>query len=68
MDSSRAKVIVSEALYRVGDRCVQILGGAGLTGDTRVSQIFRDLRAFRVYDGPSEVHRFSLARRLLSGK
>jgi acyl-CoA dehydrogenase len=68
MDSSRAKVIVSEALYRVADRCVQILGGTGLTNDTRVSQIFRDLRAFRVYDGPSEVHRFSLARRLLAGK
>ncbi len=68
MDSSRAKVIVSEALYRVGDRCVQILGGAGLSSDTRVSQIFRELRAFRVYDGPSEVHRFSLARRLLAGK
>jgi acyl-CoA dehydrogenase len=68
MESSRAKVIVSEALYRVADRCVQILGGSGLTNDTRVSQIFRELRAFRVYDGPSEVHRFSLARRLLAGK
>lgn len=65
MESSRAKVIVSEALYRVADRCVQILGGAGLTADTRVAQIFRELRAFRIYDGPSEVHRFSLARRLV---
>jgi acyl-CoA dehydrogenase len=68
MESSRAKVIVSEALYRVADRCVQILGGTGLTSDTVVAQIFRELRAFRVYDGPSEVHRFSLARRLLAGK
>ncbi len=68
MESSRAKVVVSEALYRVADRCVQILGGSGLTNDTRVAQIFRELRAFRVYDGPSEVHRFSLARRLLAGK
>jgi acyl-CoA dehydrogenase len=68
MDSSRAKVIVSEALYRVADRCVQILGGTGLTNDTRGSQIFRDLRAFRVLYGPFEVHRFSLARRLLAGK
>lgn len=68
MESSRAKVIVSEALYRVADRCVQILGGAGLTSDTQVAQIFRELRAFRVYDGPSEVHRFSLARRLVANK
>ena len=66
MDSSRAKVIVSEALYRVGDRCVQVLGGLGLTSDTVVAQIFSELRAFRIYDGASEVHRWSLARRLLT--
>jgi acyl-CoA dehydrogenase len=65
-ESSRAKVIVSEALYRVADRCVQIMGGMGLTLDTPVGQIFRELRAFRVYDGPSEVHRWSMARKILS--
>jgi acyl-CoA dehydrogenase len=64
-ESSRAKVIVSEALYRVADRCVQVLGGLGLTADTAIAQIFRELRAFRIYDGPSEVHRWSIARRLL---
>jgi acyl-CoA dehydrogenase len=64
-ESSRAKVMVSEALFRVADRCVQILGGLGLTADTVVAQIFRELRAFRIYDGPSEVHRWSIARRLL---
>jgi acyl-CoA dehydrogenase len=66
-ESSRAKVIVSEALYRVADRCVQILGGLGITGDTVVQQVFRELRAFRIYDGPSEVHRWAIARRLASG-
>ena len=65
MESSRAKVMVSEAVYRVADRCVQVLGGLGLTGDTVVAQIFRETRAFRVYDGPSEVHRWSLSRKLL---
>lgn len=63
--SSRAKVMVSEAVYRVADRCVQILGGLGLTADTVVAQIFREVRAFRIYDGPSEVHRWSLGRKLL---
>jgi len=63
-ESSTAKVAVSEALYRVADRCVQILGGMGVTGDTPVQQIFRDIRAFRIYDGPSEVHRWSIAKRL----
>ena len=43
---------------------VQVLGGTGVTDDTPVHQIFRDIRAFRVYDGPSEVHRWSLAKRI----
>jgi acyl-CoA dehydrogenase len=63
--SSMAKVICSEALFRVADRCVQILGGMGVTHDTVVERIFRELRAFRIYDGPSEVHRWALARRAL---
>ena len=63
-ESSVAKVIVSEALYRVADRCVQILGGLGVTGDTIVERAFRELRAFRIYDGPSEVHRWAISRRV----
>jgi acyl-CoA dehydrogenase len=67
LDSSMAKVIASEAIFRVADRCVQILGGLGLTRDTVVERIFRDVRAFRVYDGPSEVHRWSIGRRIVKG-
>ncbi|MGB8327305.1 MAG: acyl-CoA dehydrogenase [Steroidobacteraceae bacterium] len=63
-ESSMTKVAVSEALFRVADRCVQVLGGTGVTRDTVVEQIFRDIRAFRIYDGPSEVHRWSLARKI----
>ena len=55
-----AKVICSEAIFRVVDRSLQILGGLGITRDTMVERIFRDVRAFRIYDGPSEVHRWSL--------
>ena len=66
-ESSRAKVIVSEAVWRVADRCVQILGGQGVTSETVVARIFADMRAFRIYDGPSEVHRWSLAKRILKG-
>jgi len=57
-------VAVSEALFRVADRCVQVMGGTGLTGDTVVEKIFREIRAFRVYDGPTEVHKWSLANRI----
>lgn len=63
-ESSLAKVAVSEALFRIADRCVQVLGGLGVTDDTPVHQIFRDIRAFRIYDGPSEVHRWSIAKRI----
>lgn len=64
LESSLAKVAVSEALYRVADRSVQVLGGLGVTGDTVAEHIFRELRAFRIYDGPSEVHRWSIARKI----
>jgi acyl-CoA dehydrogenase len=64
-ESSQCKVIASEAIWRVVDRSVQFLGGQGVTGETVVARIFADVRAFRIYDGPSEVHRWSLAKRIL---
>ena len=64
-ESSMAKVIASEAIWRVVDRSLQILGGLGMTRDTTVERIFRDVRGFRIYDGPSEVHRWSLGRRIV---
>lgn len=63
-ESSMAKVAVSEALMRVADRCVQVMGGSGVSGDTIVEQIFREIRAFRIYDGPTEVHKWSLAKKI----
>ncbi|MGH7042238.1 MAG: acyl-CoA dehydrogenase family protein [Acetobacteraceae bacterium] len=64
-ESSMAKVVCSEAIWRVADRCVQVLGGQGVTGETLVERIFREVRAFRIYDGPSEVHRWSIAQRVM---
>ena len=63
-ESSMAKVAVSEALFRIADRCVQVMGGTGVSGDTIVEQVFREIRAFRIYDGPTEVHKWSLAKRI----
>jgi len=63
-ESSMAKVAVSEALMRIADRCVQIMGGTGVTQDTMVEQVFREIRAFRIYDGPTEVHKWSLAKKI----
>ncbi|GAA0486444.1 acyl-CoA dehydrogenase family protein [Parasphingorhabdus litoris] len=63
-ESSMAKVAVSEALFRIADKCVQVMGGTGLSRDTVVEQVFREVRAFRVYDGPTEVHKWSLAKKI----
>jgi acyl-CoA dehydrogenase len=66
LESSMSKVFVSEAAWRIVDRCVQILGGQGVTAETIVMRIFRDMRGFRIYDGPSEVHRWSIAKKVLA--
>ena len=66
-ESSMAKVAISEGLMRVADRCVQVMGGSGVTEDTIVEQVFREIRAFRVYDGPTEVHKWSLAKGIKRG-
>jgi acyl-CoA dehydrogenase len=65
-ESSMVKAFVSEELFKVVDRCVQVLGGIGVTDETPVEMIFRDIRAFRLYDGPTEVHKFAIARQLLA--
>ena len=64
VESSMAKVAVSEALMRIADRCVQVMGGTGVTDRTIVEQVFREVRAFRIYDGPTEVHKWSLAKKI----
>jgi acyl-CoA dehydrogenase len=61
--SSMTKVFVSEAVWRVIDRAVQICGALGVSEDSLLSRYMRDARAFRIYDGPSETHRWAVARR-----
>jgi acyl-CoA dehydrogenase len=64
-ESSRAKVFISEATCRIVDRAVQLAGGAGVTEESVIGRIYADIRAFRIYDGPSEAHRASIARKAL---
>jgi alkylation response protein AidB-like acyl-CoA dehydrogenase len=63
-ESSRAKVFVSEAAGRVADRAVQLAGGLGTSEDLVIGRIYADIRAFRIYDGASETHRMSIAKRV----
>jgi alkylation response protein AidB-like acyl-CoA dehydrogenase len=61
--SSVAKVFVSEAVFRVVDRAIQLCGGVGVSHDLPLARFLTEVRAFRIYDGPSEVHRWAIARR-----
>ncbi|MGD9525593.1 MAG: acyl-CoA dehydrogenase family protein [Pseudonocardia sp.] len=62
-ETSVAKAFVAEAVYRVVDRSLQLCGGFGVSGDSPIQRIFKEMRPFRVYDGPTEVHRMAIARR-----
>lgn len=62
VETSVAKVQVAETVNRVLDRCVQICGGTGISFDTPIAMWFEKARAFRIYDGASEVHRMVVAR------
>ena len=59
------KVFVSEALGQIVDRAIQICGSLGYSGDLPLERFYRDARAARLYDGPSEVHRMIIARNVI---
>jgi alkylation response protein AidB-like acyl-CoA dehydrogenase len=52
-------------LHNVIDRAIQVHGALGVTGDTPLEFMYREARYARLYDGPDEVHRMVVARRLL---
>lgn len=62
-ETSIAKTFAAEALHRVADRAQQMCGGLGVSTELPVARIAREVRPFRIYDGPSEVHRWSIAKR-----
>jgi acyl-CoA dehydrogenase len=63
-ETSMTKVYVAETVNRVVDRAVQICGALGVSEYIPLSTLYRETRPFRIYDGPSEVHRMSIARRI----
>jgi acyl-CoA dehydrogenase len=62
-ETSVAKVFVAEAVWRVIDRSLQLTGGDGVTSDLPLARFQNEVRPFRIYDGPSETHRWAIARR-----
>jgi acyl-CoA dehydrogenase len=57
----------ARVLYNVIDRAIQVHGALGFSTDMPLESMYRNARAARLYDGPDEVHRQSVARRILSG-
>lgn len=62
---SLIKFYVAGVLQKVVDRALQVHGGLGMTDDTIISFFFRHERAARIYDGADEVHKMSVAKRIL---
>lgn len=67
-ESSIAKAHVAEAVNRVADRAVQICGSLGISGDAPLARILAEMRPFRIYDGPTETHKWAIARRALRAR
>ncbi|PKW17477.1 acyl-CoA dehydrogenase [Saccharopolyspora spinosa] len=63
--TSIAKTFCAEAIWRCVDRAVQVCGSLGISGDILLGRFLREVRPFRIYDGPSETHRWSIAKRAL---
>ena len=65
VEVSVIKFFAARVLCDVIDRAVQTHGARGLTDETPLSGMLRQARAARIYDGPDEVHRMVVARRIL---
>ncbi|UJR80084.1 acyl-CoA dehydrogenase family protein [Sandaracinus amylolyticus] len=62
---SMAKLIATEAAFRVIDRAVQLHGGRGVLHGSIVTRLYEDVRALRIYEGASDVQRLLVAREVL---
>jgi alkylation response protein AidB-like acyl-CoA dehydrogenase len=65
-DIALIKFVVANTMQRVIDRALQVHGGLGMTDDTILAFFYRHERAARIYDGADEVHKSSVAKRILS--
>jgi len=67
VEVSTIKFVVAGVLQRVLDRAIQVHGALGVTDDTPLAFWYREERAARIYDGPDEVHKQVVAKRVLRG-
>ncbi len=67
-EAAMAKYTATEAAQRVIDTAVQLFGGLGVKSGSRTEQLYREIRALRIYEGASAVQKVIIARSLLSAK
>ena len=67
MDVSMCKYLATEMCGRVADKVVQIFGGQGYVKGRGIERFYRDVRAFRIYEGTSQIHLLNIAKHLLDG-
>jgi acyl-CoA dehydrogenase len=65
VEVSVIKFFAAQALHDVIDRAIQVHGARGLTDETPLAEMYANARAARIYDGPDEVHRMVVSRRIL---
>ncbi len=65
-EAAQAKLLATENAQKVIDRAVQLHGGDGVRVGSKVEQLYRDIRALRIYEGASEVQKVIIARQLLA--
>jgi alkylation response protein AidB-like acyl-CoA dehydrogenase len=65
VEISIIKFFGAKVLHDVIDRAIQVHGALGVTEDTPLSSMYRNARGARILDGPDEVHRMVVARRVL---
>ncbi len=68
IEAACLKIAATEMLTRVADRAMQVHGGLGLSRELGIEYVARMVRVWRVLEGPSEIHRMSIAKRLLADK
>jgi acyl-CoA dehydrogenase len=67
-EASIAKMFATEMAQRVIDRAVQLHGGDGVRSGSKVEQLYREIRALRIYEGATEVQKVIVARELLKAR
>ena len=67
-EAAMAKMFATEAAQRVIDRAVQLFGGLGVTKGVKVEELYREIRALRIYEGATEVQKIVIARELLRNR